>query len=69
MSLVIHRPEADVTIKRAEAQYVVGTLGLLIDVVKKDPTLVEILEQTRNEVVSLLAEPARDASILLDEAA
>ncbi|MBX9653523.1 hypothetical protein K2Y11_07880 [bacterium] len=55
MQLAIHRPVSS-RINRRHAQYVVGVLGLLIDVCGSKSLLATLLRQTRNEVVSLLAE-------------
>lgn len=64
MALAIHRTSVRSSLNKRHAQYVVATLGLLIDVVGKSSLLGTLLRQTQNEVLSLLAaeEPRRQAA-------
>jgi hypothetical protein len=53
MQLAIHRP-VSTRVNRQHARYVVGVLGLLIDVCGSTSLLSTLLRQTRNEVLSLI---------------
>lgn len=55
MRLAIHAPDRNhaAAIDREQAAYVVGVLGLLIDVVGPTSLLATLLRQTRTEVLSL----------------
>lgn len=56
MRLALHQPAEAPSINAKQASYVVGVLGLLIDVVGPTSLLATLLRQTRNEVLSLLSE-------------
>jgi hypothetical protein len=46
-------PASETSVDARQARYVVGVLSLLLDVVGKDSLLGMILQQARNEVVSV----------------